>query len=227
MAAIGILLIVVSVLAFWGGVIWLIVSLIRQRSVRRSLGLILSGVVVAPIGFVFMAADFANFVSEEPTVVSEPLGADADVKPESITVADMGTQPVNPYPAGRSMTHDGIEVTVLEVRRDYPKDVMFFAPKEGHEWVTVTLRLRNTSDSSGSTKHYNAWHFRITGDKGVIYGHDVTPSTGAMLNSGEFFGGSEVTGDIVHQVQTDDTGLVLIYSAPLRGSRYLALEEAK
>ena len=46
-----------------------------------------------------------------------------------------------------------------------------------------------------------------------------------MLNSGEFFGGSEVIGSIVREIHKDDRDLVLIFSPSFAGSRYLSLED--
>ena len=76
-------------------------------------------------------------------------------------------------------------------------DNLFFEPSEGHEWVAVTLRLRNVGSGRDETDYYNDFEFRITGKRGIIYDDILSPDTDRPLGSGEFFGGGEITGDIV------------------------------
>ena len=102
---------------------------------------------------------------------------------------------------------------------------MVLEPKEGHEWVTVAVRLRNVEGSRDEAKHYNNLDFRITGRRGIIYDDILAPDTGTPLGSGEFFGGAEITGDVVRQVHKDDGELVLIYTKTFQGSRFLSLEK--
>ena len=94
-----------------------------------------------------------------------------------------------------------------------------------HEWVVVRLHIKNPG-SADKTQRYNTLDFRIVGKRGIIYDDWFpAPSTDTPLDSGEFFGGGEVPGDIVQQVHIDDGDLVLIYSPSFQGSRYLSLEK--
>ena len=219
----GVLVILVSVLAFWGGVGWLIVSLFRKKSVRRSLGMVLVGVVLLPIGIVVMIAGGDGATSDEPTVSKEVASSERTEGTPDRT--DIGKSPTAPFAYGVPIVHAGIEVTVLEVRRDYPEDAPFFEVKEEHEWIAVTLRLRNVGGSRDEPDHYNELYFRITGKRGVIYDDIFTPNTDNPLGSGDFFRDGEITGDIVREIHKDDGELVLIYSPTFEGSRYLSLEK--
>ena len=196
MGIIGGLVIFASVLAFWGGVGWLIVSLFRKASVRRSLGLILVGVVLLPIGIVTMIAGGSDGATSDEPVVSREV-ASSETMEGTPDRTDMGKSPTNPVAYGVPIVLSGIEVTVLDVRRDYPEDAPFFDIKEGHEWIAVTVRLRNVGGSRDEPDHYNDLYFRITGKRGIIYDDIFTPETDNPLNSGDFFGGGEITGDIV------------------------------
>jgi len=222
MQIVGGLLIFASVLAFWGGVGWLIVSLIRKGSVRRSLGIILLGMVLLPIGIVVMIAGGGDGDTGNPVVSTEATSPErAASTPDR---ADLGKSPTSPFEYGVPVVHAGIEVTVLEVRRNYPETAPFFDVKEGHEWIAVTLRLKNVGGSRDEPDHYNELYFRITGKRGVIYDDIFTPNTDNPLGSGDFFGGGEITGDVVREIHKDDGELVLIYSPTFQGSRYLSLE---
>ncbi len=223
MQIVGGLLIFASVLAFWGGIGWLIVSLIRKGSVRRSLGIILLGMVLLPIGIVVMIAGGDNGDTDAEGVST--LATSPGRTESTPDRADLGKSPASPFGYGVPVVHAGTEVTVLEVKRNYPETAPFFDVKEGHEWVTVTLRLKNVGGSRDEPDHYNELYFRITGKRGVIYDDIFTPNTDNPLGSGDFFGGGEITGDVVREIHKDDGDLVLIYSPTFKGSRYLSLEE--
>ena len=134
-----------------------------------------------------------------------------------------GSSRIEPSPFGQPIVHKGMEVTVLNVIRGWPGGSSFFTPDTDHEWTAVSLRLRNLGPAE-KTETYNPIEFRVTGSRGVIYDKLFTPDTSTPLRSGEFFGGAEITGEIVQQVHKADTKMVLIYSPPFQGSRYLSLE---
>ena len=220
MEIIGALVIIVSVLAFWGGVGWLIVSLFRKKSVRRSLGLVLVWVVLLPIGIVMAIAGGGDgATSDEPRQAASSEGTEG-----TPSRTDLGKSPTNPIGYGVPIVHRDIEVTVLDVKRNHPTPSTFFEPKEEHEWVTVTLRVRNVDDDRDKAKSYNDLDFRITGRRGLIYNDIFTPNTDTPLGAGDFFGGGEVTGDVVREVHKDDSELVLIFTKTFHGSRYLSLQ---
>ncbi len=218
------ILIFIGLASFLGGVIWLIVRLFRKRPKRLPLLCILVGVVSFIAGGIILPEQESDSPQSPSSnrVVASPT---ATPNPTSTPVAD-GKNRTEPVPYGFPVTLSGIEVTVLDVTRGWDSDEFSLSePDEGHEWVVVRLRLRNVGDPD-KTERYNPLHFRLTGQSGVIYGVDLfAPDTDNTLGSGEFFGGAEVIGDVVIQTDDEEGGLVLIYSPPFAGSRYLSLEK--
>jgi len=146
---------------------------------------------------------------------------------------ELGKSRTNPIPLGDSLKYGDIEVTVLRVASrsligekgqwKIPGMDYWEAPS-GKRYVVVTIRLVN-GGSPDKTKLYNTIDFRVVGSKGRIYEWPVLePNLGNNLSSGEFFGGSSVSGDVIREVDADDSALVLIWSAGLGVSRYFALE---
>ena len=209
MAAIAAILILISFIAFWGGLAWLIISLLRKGSIRRGLGLILLGIILLPIGAILAISS---------------RGSDPDESSKDII---LGTDRLNPVPLYSSVVHSKIEITVMEVTRGWDAGTVggLFAsvPDDNHEWIAVRLRLRSLV-AKDETDRYSPTEFRITGSRGIIYDEIFTPDTDLPLKSGEFFGGGEIIGDVVQQVHKEDGQLVLIYSPIFEGSRYLSLE---
>jgi hypothetical protein len=173
-----------------------------------------------------------------------PTGKDrkpSDGQPSAVSVPNSPTSTLTPVPtpayrpdrAGRSrsdpapfglpVVHRNIEITVLRVDRSWSGASLLSSLNPDQEWIAISLRLKNLGNPD-KTENYNPLYFRVTGARGIIYDKWLTPETLNPLKSGEFFGGAELTGDIVQQVHKDDTNLVLIYSQPLLGSRYLSLE---
>ena len=146
----------------------------------------------------------------------------------------------NPAPFGTSVVHDDMEVTVLDVITTHQLKVGFrVLPKEladqsiyrgltgdpveqHHEGLLIKVKLRNLA-SQDARRTYSSTHFRVTGERGLIYEIGRTPAKGAYLGTGEFFGGATVDGWIMQQFHESDRGPILIYSPPLLGSSYYSL----
>ena len=133
---------------------------------------------------------------------------------------------VNPVRRGVPVVHSGMEVTVLDARRGYPGEDESHKPREGHEWVTATLRVRNVGGRPGEPDVYHDVEFPFIGERGFTY-DDIfaPPRTEGRLGSGRLFEGEEVVGDVVREVRKDDDNLMLIYSPTVGRTRYLSLEE--
>ncbi len=136
---------------------------------------------------------------------------------------EAGTSRLEPAPFGLPIVHDDIEIRILAVVRGWEDGGLFNNPDPEHEWIAVRINLKYIAPPD-DTKRYSVSDFRITGSQGLIYDEWFTPDTEKPLNSGEFFGGAEISGDIVQQVRQDDSNLVLIYSPAFKGSRYISLE---
>ncbi len=133
---------------------------------------------------------------------------------------------VNPVRRGVPVVHSGMEVTVLDARRGYPKEDESRKPREGHEWVTATLRVRNVGGGPVESDIYHDVEFPFIGERKVTY-DDIfqPPRTERRLDSGKLFGDEEVIGDVVREVHKEDDNLMLIYAPTFGRARYLSLEE--
>ena len=150
----------------------------------------------------------------------------------------------NPAPFGVSVVHNDMEVTVLDVMtlgelkmgsRKLPKELASPEIYEGivgdpvdqdHTGLFVKVKLRNLIPKDES-RRYSYTHFRLTGERGIIYKIEFSPTEGGYLGTGEFFGGATITGWILQQYHESDGKLVLIYSPLLAGSSYYSLEQSK
>ena len=109
-------------------------------------------------------------------------------------------------------------------------------------WLVIEVQLRNVGNPN-QTRIFKPTHFKVAGGSGAIYEvADVPPKKQRKwhsfaerwekhlgkryLDSGEFFGGSELTGHLIARVAPEDDDLVLIYSPVSRESRYLSLKQS-
>ena len=217
MTVLGGILFLLGIVLFLASIVWLVVWLFRRRPVRNSLLSMLAGVALFVVGVVFS-------VIGAPDTTPAPNAQEIPIAPTPIPDGKKRTEPV---PYGHPIVHSGIEITILEVTRGwYANTVTYESPDAGNEWVVIELRLRNVGDAN-KTEYYSVINFRLTGRQSVIYEEslfDRTPDPDYPLGSGEFFGGAEVTGEIVLQVNKEDRDLVLIYPPPFSGARYMSLE---
>lgn len=127
-----------------------------------------------------------------------------------------------PLSYGQPIKDDrGVEATVINVKRN--AFIKYHEPKQGKEFILVTVKLENKSDRE--TVRYSPVNFRVTGEESVIY-EETYASTDNRLESGEFYGGAEVEGELVFEVGEGEENLILIWDAGFGTSaRYLSLEE--
>lgn len=227
MDVVGPLLGLVGLATFIGGTVWLIERLFRKRPKMYSLVTTLVGLALFIIGIALTPSSGIESTSMSNT--SGRLTAPTETPAPTATPIPSGKTKTEPVPYGFPVTHSNdIEVTVLDVTREWVADSIFSEPDEGNEWVIIKLKLRNTGDPN-KTESYSTLDFRVTGQSGVIYDKGMfgifTPDMDTPLESGEFFGGAEVVGDIAIQVDEQDINLVLIYSPVFQGSRYLSLRK--
>lgn len=136
------------------------------------------------------------------------------------------------------------ESVMRDRKRNITSKTMLHAPDagEGSVWLVIEVRLRNIGNPN-HTIIFRPTHFEVTGRSGSIYEvADVPPKKQRKsssfaeswerhlgkryLDSGEFFGGSELTGHLIAKVAADDDDFVLIYSPGSKDSRFLSLEES-
>ena len=113
------------------------------------------------------------------------------------------------YNVGDSVDLNGTVLTVTSFKKSSGSD--FDKPKEGMEFVIVSLKIKN--NSSGKVT-YNPFDFKMQNSKGQIIAMTFTTvDQKTALSSGELASGGEVEGTVAFEEPKDDSELVLIYQA--------------
>lgn len=98
-----------------------------------------------------------------------------------------------------------IEVTDIE----YSQGGDFDTPKDGMEYVIVTVSITNNSDDELS---YNPFHFKMQNSNGQIESQTFTiVDSDTSLSSGDLASGGNVSGTIAFEQPVDDPDLKLIF----------------
>lgn len=99
-------------------------------------------------------------------------------------------------------------LTVTKVEKSAGSD--FDQPKDGHEYVVVTVEIENAGDENIS---YNPFDFKMSNSQGQIVDQAFTTiDTNTSLQSGELAPGGKVSGTIAFEQPTGDPGLQLQYT---------------
>ena len=162
-----------------------------------------------------------NGKSENPEKVGEAetkelastdtlLTATDKTKSENQIEQTLETEPIQQYfEIGDKVDLNGTVITVKEVKKSPGND--FDKPKDGMEYVIVTINIQNNSDDKIS---YNPFDFKIQNSDGQIT--DMAFSivdTDTSLESGELAIGGQVEGTVAFEEPKDDPGLILIYQS--------------
>jgi hypothetical protein len=111
------------------------------------------------------------------------------------------------FEIGDNVNLDGTIVTVKGVEKSSGDD--FDQPKNGMEYVIITINIKNSSDDKIS---YNPFDFKVQNSNGQITDIAFTiVDTETALESGELAVGGEVEGTITFEEPIGDSGLILIY----------------
>lgn len=112
------------------------------------------------------------------------------------------------FSVGDKVDLDGTVVTVTNVEKNTGGE--FDSPKQGNEYVIVTIRIENGSDETIS---YNPFDFELKNSNGNITDMTFTIiDTETALESGELATGGFVEGTVAFEAPEGDTGLQLIYT---------------
>ncbi|MBT2663822.1 DUF4352 domain-containing protein [Bacillus sp. ISL-45] len=99
-------------------------------------------------------------------------------------------------------------LTVTKAEKSAGSD--FDQPKDGHEYVVVTVVIENAGDENIS---YNPFDFKMSNSQGQILDQTFTTiDTNTALQSGELAPGGKVTGTIAFEQPAGDPGLQLQYT---------------
>jgi hypothetical protein len=129
---------------------------------------------------------------------------------------------------GESIVADNkLRLTVLRVEHDaWPRihEANMFNPEPGDsmEYIIVTIQIRNLAAPT-DTRIVSEFHFRVTGERGIIYSQPFVVMERKELNA-EFYGGVTIEGEILFEVGQGEKNLVLVYDPGLGSTaRYLSL----
>ncbi len=115
----------------------------------------------------------------------------------------------NEFKVGDIISFDDKEVTVTNVARNYNTGNEFSKPKDGKEFVKVTVEIKNKSKSDIS---YNTFDFKIKTDNGVLESTSWSASPDDSLGSGKLAENGKIKGSMVFEVPKGDKKLSLRYS---------------
>lgn len=111
-------------------------------------------------------------------------------------------------------------ITVTKVERSQGNT--FDKPKEGKEYVIVTVNIENKGKNNLS---YNPWYFKLQNSQGQQENMTFTTiDKDTSLQSGELIQGGKVMGTITFEQPKGDTGLMLIYNDNIWSSKELKIK---
>ena len=172
---------------------------VAQPKKKKKRGLI---AVIVIVVLIIVIAAIANMGGDDdkPQAVgggsgvaqSEQIGADAS----------------KVFGINEPVKYKGLELSVTKVEKSNGDD--FDKPKDGMEYVIVTVKYKNTGAEKIS---YNPYDFKMLNSKGQITDEAFTTiDSDTALSSGELAPGGEIEGTIAFEQPKGDTGLKLQYT---------------
>ena len=194
----GVALFLIGILAIIAGIVMFIVALVRKSGwgVVRSLAIGGVGLILVIVGVV--------------------VGVTQETPPPS----EVGESRVNPVPFGSSLTYGEERLTVISSNR--LKKIGWSTADVGSVYLVVNVKVDFLGEPSEKKHYLSTFVFRVVGSKGVIYDAEWL-ETNTPLKSGEFYGGATTSGDLVYEIEEQETNLVLIWNCSLRVDRYFKI----
>ncbi len=120
------------------------------------------------------------------------------------------------YTQDETVTYEDVNYTVTNVKKSAGTE--YDTPKDGYEYVVITIKIENNSDEKISYNEYD-WKMENSNGQELDCTYSIDDSDTA-LDSGDLKSGGNVEGSIVFEEPKDDDGLQLNYY-----SNYLFDEE--
>ncbi|SRR6266699_2230062 len=173
--------------------------------------LVVLGVVLV-IGVCSAVMNAASHPNVSTTAATPTAGIKPDMTATAVAIAMATQDAVTPSPTiqkvGDTITLNGVDATLTKVKVG-PVD-QYSTPKPGYEFVTVHVKLKNTSDTEQT---YNQLAFHVKSSTGNIT--DVDAATyGEGINDlgyGTLSSGGTAEGNIVFQVKINDHKVMLTW----------------
>lgn len=169
--------------------------------------LIVVGVLVV-IGMIGSALGGKDKPAEAVPASSPTTGAASEIA--SAPASSAAEQTV--FGINQPVKKDNVELTVTKVEKSNGSE--YDKPKNGMEFVIVTVKYKNTSSSDKLS--YNPFDFKMKNSKGQITSETFTTvNQDSALSSGDLAPGGEIEGTIPFEQPKDDPALVLQYTGNL------------
>lgn len=166
---------------------------------KKKKGCITAVIIVAVIVVLIIILIQSCGNRDTPTLVTSSSSGTATVSSEIAKTT---------FKVGETAKYNDVEMTVTKVAKVKSGD--YSVPKEGNEYVVVSVKYKNDSSENVS---YNPYDFKMKNSKGQItsntYASDITKN---QLDSGDLAPNGEVEGEIIYEEPKDDNGLVLQYT---------------
>jgi len=210
-------LLIIGLLAGIAGIILLVIALVK----RRGWGIVRSVAILAAAGIMFIVG---AITFTEPEAISPGTPSETPAATSEAPAAGVGKSRLNPVPFGSSLTYGDQRVTVLDSRQFTQIGTGWLAdiPKEGHIYLAVRLRIDFLGDPSKSYHLYKS-DFDIVGNSGYVYEYEWLVETDNPLNEGDFYGGATTSGDLVYEVNQNETDMVLVWHCSFSTDRFLEI----
>lgn len=141
---------------------------------------------------------------------SDPVGSDKKEESQQERRKDFSQHEM--------VTYKDVNYTIVKVEKTQGTN-MFLNPREGYEYVKVTLRIENNSTSKIS---YNALDWKMVNADGVEDGWGtITAEDDVNLSSGDLDAGGRVEGVLVWEQKINDDNLRLRYYETFISSDYV------
>lgn len=145
----------------------------------------------------------------------DPKKVDGDTSSEQENKEEKSTT----FKVGDVIAVEDQEMTVVSVERNWSSE--YSKPKDGKEYIIVTVKLENKSDDKIS---YTSGDWDLEDGDGVISNPTFVLGNDNDISYGELAAGGKKTGTIVYEVSAGDTNLKIHYKPSLFSSRDVIVE---
>ena len=158
--------------------------------------------IIGSIVFVMMFASSGSSSQESKSSGSSAKTTAAKTSEEKSN--DDAKEDKTEFALNETADLDGTHITVTNVKKSMGNE--YFKPKNGNEYVVVTLNIENKSDEDIS---YNPLNFQIQNEDGQITQNTFGPSDDDDLSSGNLTPNGKVSGTITFESKKSKTYKVL------------------
>ena len=152
---------------------------------------------------------------------SEPESTSPAEVPTPTQNSQVGKSLNNPVPFGTSLTYGDQRLTILGSER--LTGIGWTNPEAGKVYLAVKLKVDFLGERIEKRQYLHGSTLRVTGRSGHIYDAKWYPETDTPLKTGEFYGGSSTSGDLVYEIDETEANLILIWNCGLGVDRYFEI----